>query len=188
MFSYLLNPPIIYKNTSLYFRGRGLLNGIFDELLDNRGLDKAKEVLFAGCSAGGLTTYVHADWVANTLKKRAPNAKVVALADAMYSLNHVDFQHDTHWPRFMQWVYFTNDRTGGSVNDACVTYMAEKYGTPRGNRSEGWRCMFGASVAPFVETPTFILNSKCASTLFFALHYFVVGALWPQSSTPTLYW
>ena len=163
------NPPITYKNTTLYFRGRGLLNGIFDELLENRGLAKAKEVLFAGCSAGGLTTYIHADWVANTLKERAPSAKVVALADAMYSLNHVDFQQDTHWPHFMQWVYTTNDRTGASVNDACVTYMAEKFGIPKGNRSEGWRCMFGASVAPFVETPTFIL-SKCAHTLVLCLH------------------
>lgn len=165
------NPPISYKNATLYFRGRGLLNGIFDELLENRGLDKAKEVLFTGCSAGGLTTYIHADWVADTLKQRAPGAKVVALADAMYSLNHDSFQQDGHWPRFMQWVYSTNDRAGASVNDACVTYMAEKYGVPEGNRSEGWRCMFGASVAPFVNTPTFVLNSKCTTPVFF--HPFV---------------
>ena len=38
--------------------------------------------------------------------------------------------------------------------------MAETYGTPKGNRSEGWRCMFGAAVSPFVSTPTFVLNSK----------------------------
>lgn len=177
------NPPITYKNTTLYFRGRGLLNGIFDELLENRGLDKAKEVLFAGCSAGGLTTYIHADWVAETLKGRAPSAKVVALADAMYSLDHVDFQQDSHWPQFMQWVYSTNDHTGASVNSACVSYMAEKYGTPKGNRSEGWRCMFGASVAPFVETPTFILNSKCTSCSFLSI---VACTILPQSSSPTV--
>lgn len=38
--------------------------------------------------------------------------------------------------------------------------MAAEHGVPRGNRSEGWRCMFGAAVAPYVKTPTFILNSK----------------------------
>jgi hypothetical protein len=38
--------------------------------------------------------------------------------------------------------------------------MANQYGTPKGNRSEGWRCMFGAAVAPYVKTPTFVLNSK----------------------------
>ena len=154
------NPPITYKNTTLYFRGRGLLNGIFNELLGGHGLDKAKEVLLAGCSAGGLTTYIHADWVAETLKTRAPAATVVALADAMYSLNHGDFAGDGHWPRFMQWVYKANDDTGASVNQACVAHMAQKYGVPKGNRSEGWRCMFGAAVAPFVRTPVLILNSK----------------------------
>ena len=134
------NPPIHYKNTTLTFRGRGLLDGIFDELLDHRGMDKAAEVLFAGCSAGGLTTYIHADYVTESLKTRAPSAKVVAVADAMYSLNHDDPEKDGHWPRFMQWVYRTNDNTGASVNQDCVTFMAEKFGTPKRNRSEGWRC------------------------------------------------
>eukprot|EP00035_Acanthoeca_spectabilis_P012000 m.211915 g.211915 ORF g.211915 m.211915 type:complete len:146 (-) comp15499_c1_seq4:144-581(-) len=76
---------------ALYFRGRGLFDGLFDELLTNRGLDKATELLYAGCSAGGLTTYIHADAVAATMKTRAPGATVVALADAMFSLNHLDF-------------------------------------------------------------------------------------------------
>ena len=52
------------------------------------------------------------------------------------------------------------DSAGSSVNEACVADMAAKYGKPPGNRSEGWRCMFGAEVAPYVQTPTFILNSK----------------------------
>lgn len=77
---------------TLYFRGRGLFDGLFDELLTNRGLDKATELLYAGCSAGGLTTYIHADAVAATMKTRAPGATVVALADAMFSLNHLDFK------------------------------------------------------------------------------------------------
>ena len=38
--------------------------------------------------------------------------------------------------------------------------MANTYGTPKGNRSEGWRCMFGAAVAPYIQTPLFVLNSK----------------------------
>jgi hypothetical protein len=40
------------------------------------------------------------------------NAKVVVLADAMYSLNHDDFQQDGHWPLFMSWVYHNMDATG----------------------------------------------------------------------------
>lgn len=100
---------------------------------------QATELLWAGCSAGGLTTYIHADWIAEQMKDRAPAAKVVALADAMFSLNHDDIEGDGHWPRFMQFVYHANN-AADAVNQDCVNYMADSYGTPKGNRSEGWRC------------------------------------------------
>lgn len=125
-----------------------------------QGLSKARELLFAGCSAGGLTAYIHADQVTATMRDHAPAARVIALADAMFSLNHLDFQGDDHWPNFMSWVYHTMDPTGASVDADCVEAMASKYGVPKGNRSEGWRCMFGSAVAPYVSTPTFVLNSK----------------------------
>jgi hypothetical protein len=147
-------------NVSLFFRGRGIFDGIFDSLIGEQGMAQATQLLYAGCSAGGLTTYIHADYVTAVMQKRAPEAKVVALADAMYSLNHLDYKGDSHWPGFMSWVYHTMDSNGSSVNEACVAHMAETYGVPKSNRSEGWRCMFGAAVAPFVETPTFVLNSK----------------------------
>ena len=156
----LSNPPRVVENTTLYYRGRGLFDGIFNELYTNHSLDAAKEVTFAGCSAGGLTTYVHADAVAARIKARSPNAKVVALADAMFSLHHDDVKSDGHWPHFMNWVYLNMDPTGASVNEACVVAMAAKFGVPAGNRSEGWRCMFGASVINYIATPVFVLNSK----------------------------
>ena len=156
----LSNPPRVVENTTLYYRGRGLLDGIFDELYTNHSLSAAKEVTLSGCSAGGLTTYVHADAVAARVQARSPNAKTVAVADAMFSLDHDDFAKDGHWPRFMQWVYSNMDPSGASVNEACVVAMAAKYGVPAGNRSEGWRCMFGASIINYLATPTFVLNSK----------------------------
>jgi hypothetical protein len=57
----LSNPPIVVENTTLYFRGRGIFDGLFDDLFQSRGLAEAAELLYAGCSAGGLTAYVHAD-------------------------------------------------------------------------------------------------------------------------------
>jgi hypothetical protein len=86
----ITNPPINVTVRpgdppfTLYFRGRGLFDGLFDDLLEKRGLNNAKQLLYAGCSAGGLTTYIHADAVTATMKARAPGAKVVAVADAMY--------------------------------------------------------------------------------------------------------
>ena len=72
------NPPIVAGTPpiKLYFRGRGLFDALFDDLLGTRGLDKATQLLYAGCSAGGLTAYIHADAVTATMKARAPAAKV----------------------------------------------------------------------------------------------------------------
>ena len=41
----------------------------------------AQEVILTGCSAGGLATYIHADYVATVLPK---SAKFRAMADAGY--------------------------------------------------------------------------------------------------------
>ena len=75
----------------IYYRGRRILDALFEDLLGSRGLDTATELLFAGCSAGALTTYLHADYVDTLMKQRVPAAKTVALADAMFSLHHNAF-------------------------------------------------------------------------------------------------
>eukprot|EP00040_Diaphanoeca_grandis_P020239 m.107608 g.107608 ORF g.107608 m.107608 type:complete len:416 (+) comp27811_c2_seq1:300-1547(+) len=155
----LTTKPVKVGNQTIYYRGRGMLDGLFDSLIETQGMNKAEELLWTGCSAGGLTTYIHADWVAQQMKERVPSATVVALADAMFSLNTLDFQGSSQWPEFMQFVYFAMNSTA-SVNQACVMYMAETYGVPKGNTSEGWRCMFGSAVGKFVQTPLFVLNSK----------------------------
>ena len=150
--------PVRVGNQTIYYRGRALLDALFEELFA-RGLSSASQLLWSGCSAGGLTTYVHADWVTSLMHERAPAAKVVALADAMFSLNHLRMDGANNWPMMMHWVYTAMNSTD-SVNQACVADMAAKFGVPKGNRSEGWRCMFGSAVAPYVQTPLFVLNSK----------------------------
>lgn len=65
---------------TVYCRGRPLLDALLEDLLPNKGLSSATDLLWSGCSAGGLTTYIHADYVAG----RMPNTVMaLALADAM---------------------------------------------------------------------------------------------------------
>ena len=52
----------------LYFQGRRILSALMEKSLD-LGLGEADEVLFTGCSAGGLTLYLHADDMAAYLPK-----------------------------------------------------------------------------------------------------------------------
>jgi hypothetical protein len=89
--------PVMAKPNStappqkIWYRGRPLLDALYDHLLA-AGLAQASEFLFAGCSAGGLTVYMHADYIASRMKKEAPSTTMVALADAMFSIDTPDSQ------------------------------------------------------------------------------------------------
>ena len=111
------------------------------------GLSNASTLLYAGCSAGGLTAYLHTDYI----RSRLPiTVRVLGLADAMFSLEHDGFGGKPIYQPRMQWVYRAMNASA-SVNQACLKACGS------GN---GWKCMFGANVAPFIQTPMFILNSK----------------------------
>ena len=45
--------PVTFPDSTqkIYYRGRRIMDALFDELLGSRGLDTATELLFAGCSA-----------------------------------------------------------------------------------------------------------------------------------------
>ena len=55
------------------------MDGLIDYFLEpEQGLASATDLLFGGCSAGGLTSYVHADYVANRMPS---TVKTLAVAD-----------------------------------------------------------------------------------------------------------
>ena len=70
--------PVVQNGTTLYFRGFPILKATIQSLLD-RGMSNAQEVILTGSSAGGLATYIHADYVASLLPQ---SVKYRALADA----------------------------------------------------------------------------------------------------------
>ena len=71
----------------LFYRGRRLLAGLVESVMA-AGLKGATNLIWGGCSAGGLTAYLHADMVAATV---GAGVRVVGLADAMFSLDHPPF-------------------------------------------------------------------------------------------------
>lgn len=135
------------SGTTVYYRGRRLLDAMLEHLLVEEGMNKATELLYGGCSAGGLTAYLHADYVAS---KMPTSTRIRAVASAMYSLNHAAFDGVPQFPSRMQWGY-TTWNSSASMNEGCLAH----YGL-----DDGWKCMFGSNLAPFVQTPLFVLNSK----------------------------
>lgn len=79
-----------YNGHNLYFRGFRNLHAIFNDLYENRGLNKATDVVVSGCSAGGLATYLHVDW----WRARLPHkAMVVGLPDSGFFLDYESPMH-----------------------------------------------------------------------------------------------
>lgn len=139
-----------WNGTTLHYRGRPLLDTLLHELFNTHGMSEAETVVYSGCSAGGLTTYLHADYVAERVRALSPNASVVAVADAMFSLEHNAFDGQPLFQPRMQWG-FTTWNSSASINADCLAHYGE---------SEGWQCMLGENAARFVQTPTMIINSK----------------------------
>jgi hypothetical protein len=89
-------------NKTIWFRGKRVLDAILDTLLTDHGLDQATEVLLSGGSAGGLSTYIHADHVASRLPstvtkyKAAPNSGFFAF--------HTNFEGQPVYPNEMDYV------------------------------------------------------------------------------------
>jgi hypothetical protein len=76
------NTATVFNSTNVHFRGALVRQAMFDDLLNNRGLSNASEVVISGSSAGGLAVFLHVDWWAKMLKKRIPHhVRVVGLPD-----------------------------------------------------------------------------------------------------------
>ena len=87
------------------FRGIKNLDATFDWAFQH-GLGNATDVYIGGASAGGLSTFLHADRLADRIKKEGrSDCTVIANPIDGYFLDHSDFKHDglnfTYHMRYM---------------------------------------------------------------------------------------
>jgi hypothetical protein len=90
----LQEEPVVFNNGTadvpLFFRGRANIDGIVDAVSRNvmgspNLLKNARNVVETGCSAGGLATYLHADYVRDLV----PHSGVyLSMPISGYFLNH----------------------------------------------------------------------------------------------------
>lgn len=134
----------------VYYRGQRILWATLTALLD-LGLSSASTVLFSGCSAGGLATFLHADAVGAWLAKNAPTVtKFRAVPISGFFLLHKSVEGKPVYQEEMALTFVTHNASGG-VNAACISGMA--------NPVERWRCMMANYTYTHITTPTFVLNS-----------------------------
>ena len=77
--------PVVHNGVTLHFKGFAILKAVLDSLA-TKGLINATDVILTGCSAGGLATYLHADYVKTSLYS---TTNYHAIADAGYILMYL---------------------------------------------------------------------------------------------------
>ncbi|KAK1670243.1 hypothetical protein QYE76_058402 [Lolium multiflorum] len=126
--------------TSVYFRGQRIWEAVMRELL-SKGLSRAKEAFLTGCSAGGLSTYIHCD----DFRALVPKASTVkCLADGGFFLD----VEDISGRRYMRSFY----------NDVARLQDVRKNLIHCSSDMEPGQCFFPREVAKGISTPMFILN------------------------------
>jgi hypothetical protein len=138
--------PVTVNGKQIWYRGRPLLDALLDYMLA-QGLKDATELMFGGCSAGGLTCYLHCDYVSSRMPA---SVKTRCICDAMFSANVPHYDGAVGFPAMMEWGY-TAWNSSGSANAACATSFPPQ---------DRWKCFFGQEAAKHVTTPLFVLNSK----------------------------
>eukprot|EP00041_Stephanoeca_diplocostata_P002866 m.30099 g.30099 ORF g.30099 m.30099 type:complete len:516 (-) comp13831_c0_seq2:137-1684(-) len=140
--------PVVTSNGTLYFRGRAVLDALLGKLKKDYGLDRAKQVLLTGCSAGGMSTYLHADYV------HAQLASPALLKYKVAALSGFFLDHDTTTGIPLQreeydYMFQMQNMTAG-VNQACV-----KATTAAGHLN----CSTPQQNYAYITSPFFVLNS-----------------------------
>jgi len=146
-------------NATIYYRG-ARVRLAQQEYLRSIGLDAATEIVVAGCSAGGLSTYLHVDkWAA-----AFPSARVTGMADSGYFLNFdwttgqpgsgqpgtPGFPSNASYPWRMWWMYEQLAGNTSALSPRCLAAQAP---------GSEWLCFFAENISPYLTTPLFALQS-----------------------------
>jgi hypothetical protein len=136
-FSGMLDGPANYttpqgKSVPLYFRGRFNIDAVVDAVSRNvmnatRLLKNAVNLVETGCSAGGLATYLHADYVRGLIPH---SGAYYSLPISGYFLDYPSVANGTFvYSEQIQTIYAISN---ASTNAACQASYAAS--------GESWRC------------------------------------------------
>ena len=156
--------PVPNSTDRLTFRGIKNLDAALDWAF-NMGLKTATEFVLTGVSAGGLSTFLHADRVAARVKSEAPQIEKIRAAPVVgFFLDHDNFRHTTGVPNTPTWaqsnytdrmtyIYGMQNLSFGSDGGLTKACKAKHPDHP-------WLCFMSPHMVDVIETPFFVFNSK----------------------------
>ena len=111
------------------------MDATLEYLYEHHGLGNAVQVMQSGGSAGGLAAYLHADYVHDWLKARAPNLQKYKSAPISgFFLDHVNVLGQPVYETMMRNLFHESNATGG-VNRHCIAATRP---------ADQWRCNFAS--------------------------------------------
>jgi hypothetical protein len=146
--------PTAVGNVTLQFRGRSILDAEIKSILNDRGMNKATDVIISGCSAGGLATFLHCDHWAEAISSATKGnsngaAKVACMPDSGFFL---DEDRNPTYGSKMRNVFKFQESSAAGLNAACF-----KAHTATGDAE---KCIFAQWSSEYIKTPTFPLQSE----------------------------
>jgi len=140
----------------LYSRGHRILKAVYNDLLNIQGMNNATDIVITGCSAGGLSTWLHSDWIKDNLLNNLNNkdARISALPDSGFFIDYNGYTGNTNYSNGMKWVFNNGNMSYGSINSDCINNYGGK------DSSNAYNCVFAQNIAPFVDIDLFVLNSE----------------------------
>eukprot|EP00035_Acanthoeca_spectabilis_P032346 m.18374 g.18374 ORF g.18374 m.18374 type:complete len:573 (+) comp5309_c0_seq2:589-2307(+) len=154
------NPwPVPNSNATLTFRGIKNLDAALDWAFSHTDLAEATDFVLSGGSAGGLSTFLHADRVATRMRAGAPKLangpnKIRAAPFTGFFLDHADFAHDAkNYTGRMEYVYAMQNMSFGSDGALAAACEAAHPETPG-------LCFMSPHMASTITTPFFMFNSR----------------------------
>eukprot|EP00051_Salpingoeca_urceolata_P032722 m.17053 g.17053 ORF g.17053 m.17053 type:complete len:403 (+) comp5379_c0_seq1:64-1272(+) len=152
-FSGDVGAPVATSDGDIFFRGRRVLDAILDDMLA-RGMDQAEEVIVHGCSAGGLATFLHLDYIAERIHAANPTARVVGAPESGYFIDTPNWSGKPSYTPLYQWVAkaqnVSSPGRSGNLNRGCVLSKAP---------ADLWQCFMAQYTLPHIQTPLFSTNA-----------------------------
>ena len=147
--------PVVVQGKELFFRGRRIIDQTLKTLSINFGMDQADTVMLTGCSAGGLATYLHTDYVHKELKAKWARdlQKFKAAAISGFFLQHATVEGKQVYPEEMKNIFKLANSTNGLNKDCIASFPPEQQ----------WQCNFAQHAYAHTKSDTFPLNSALDS-------------------------
>lgn len=140
------------NNELLYYRGHRVLSAIIDDLLMNRNMSNASDIVLGGCSSGGLSVYLHVDYVGELISEKHnkyvnSDYKFMGYADSGY---FYDYESRGNFSDAMKYLYKSQNISLNGLNKGCLN----------ANKGFEYNCMFAQNVVPYIKTKMFATQSQ----------------------------